>query len=38
MKIKGLFAIMASMLMAMPATAKSKVVQIKIVETSYVHG
>ena len=38
MKIKGLFAIMASMLMAMPATAKSKVVQIKIVETSDVHG
>ena len=38
MKIKGLFIVMASMLMAMPATAKSKVVQIKIVETSDVHG
>jgi len=38
MRIKRLFFIMASMLITMPAFSKSKVVQIKIVETSDIHG
>lgn len=38
MKLKNLFVIMASMLITAPSTAKSKFVQIKIIETSDVHG
>jgi len=38
MRIERLLIIMASMLITMPATAKTKTVQIKVIETSDVHG
>lgn len=38
MRIERLIIIMASMLITMPVTAKTKTVQIKVIETSDVHG